>query len=68
MNLLLIDCKKDKDASFRHTVINVGKLNGKTIREIIFDKFFGEIIGPEWVEEFRVNPLAFMQKYHTETQ
>lgn len=60
MNLLLINCKKDKDGSFRHTVFTIKN----KVKEVIFDKWFAEIIGKEWVEEFRIDPNAFMAKYH----
>ena len=56
MNLLLIDCKKDKDNSYRHTVFKFGKLNGKPTKEILIDKWLSAIVSPEWVEQLRINP------------
>lgn len=60
MNLLRIDCKKDKDNSYRHTVFKFGKLNGKPTKEVVIDKWLSEIISPEWVEEFRINPMKVL--------
>jgi hypothetical protein len=60
-NLLLIDCVKTK--GFKHTVFSISMLNYKLIKEVIFVENYEEIIGPEWVEEFRKDPKVFVEKY-----
>lgn len=64
MNLLLIHCTKASNPGFRHTVYKCGKLNYKHTKEVIFDQCFPEVIGLEWVEEFRKDPIKMMEKYN----
>jgi len=63
-NFLVIDCNYGKSVAdgFKHTVYRKLLINGNKTYEFVTSCKFSDIIGFDFVERMRTNPVAFIQE------
>ena len=69
-NFLVIDCNYGKPIAdgFKHTVYRKLMINGNKTFEYITDVKFSEVIGFDYVEQMRKDPVAFIAYLQKESE